>query len=208
MTGQERPYHKYIFDQVGRQFVGAFEEMYRAEHHEGFDSWGQDDMLSLGKRLALAILWGRSYGSVLDMGCGKGAFTSLLKTPENRVVGLDISPTAIQKAKGRFPAVEFEVADINDLAQLQPHLAGGVNLVVLKEVLSYVANWRELVRSVARAADYALLSLYLPPNPIGFVKTFADFKECLEESHETIHEVMVDQQSLFLFSERRLAKPN
>ncbi len=51
----ERPYHKYVFDVRNRAFVGNFEEMYRREDLEGYDSWGQEDLQSLEKQLSLAV---------------------------------------------------------------------------------------------------------------------------------------------------------
>jgi len=133
----ERPYHKYVFDSEKRKFVGDFEEMYKNEAVRNYDSWSQDDLTDVVTRLSLTILGVHSFESVLDVGCGKGAFTHLLKKKNNRVVGIDISQTAINKAKVRYPNVEFRCLDIaNGFGEIKEHF----ELVIVKEVLSYIKN--------------------------------------------------------------------
>lgn len=51
----------------------------------------------------------------LDIGCGTGAFSSLLAKTSERVLALDLSPNMIGLARERsaqFPNIEFEVADV------------------------------------------------------------------------------------------------
>ncbi len=43
------PYHKYVFDEEKGKFVGQFEEMYKNEDVEHYDSWFQEDLTSLSK---------------------------------------------------------------------------------------------------------------------------------------------------------------
>lgn len=52
-------------------------------------------------------------GISLDFGCGKGDFTTLLhqSLPNWRIVGLDISTVAIQRAKELYPGLEFYTFD-------------------------------------------------------------------------------------------------
>ena len=72
-------YHKYVFDQKAKAFVGDFEKMYLDEDKDCFDSWYQEDSRQLNRNIALSILKGWNFNSVLDVGCGKGALTHLLK---------------------------------------------------------------------------------------------------------------------------------
>src|SRR3954452_11126485 len=115
------PYHRFVFDTQKRRFVGEFEEMYRHEADEGYDSWHQDDMATLARRVALSMLAVRPWQSILDVGCGKGAFTGMLATGSNRVVGVDMSETAIGVAKARHPDVDFRVLDADGLSDLGEH---------------------------------------------------------------------------------------
>src|SRR5205085_5248803 len=116
-----KPYYRFVFETVQRRFVGESEEMYRREHEEGFDSWDQEDVGGLlDKRLSLTILVGLPARRVLDMGCGKGAFTSLIARPDREVVGVDISPTAIDKARERAPEIDFRVGTTDDVEEGAP----------------------------------------------------------------------------------------
>lgn len=206
MDSNERPYHKYVFDTTNRKFVGAFEDMYRAEDSEGFDSWQQDEVNHRWIRLALAILADRAFDSILDIGCGKGVFTSQLKTPTNHITGLDISPTAIKKAKLRFPHIDFRVIDVNDPALLEEHIfdngTARFDLVVIKGVLAYLSNWQDVIRAATASARHTLIFEYVPPNPIGFVKNFDEIKACVSESQQILSEDVIDQHELLLFSEK------
>jgi len=111
-----QPYHKYVFDTEKRQFIGQFEEMYQAEDSEGFDSWFEQDLRHLRKKISYAILSAYNFSRILDVGCGKGTFTHLLKKHNNQVVGIDVSETAIRKARESFPDIDFRCGDIHKLA--------------------------------------------------------------------------------------------
>jgi SAM-dependent methyltransferase len=65
----------------------------------------------------LKMLDGRRYGRVFEIGCGAGYFTRLLARIADQVVALDISPSAIARARalGIGPGVvDFRVANIMD----------------------------------------------------------------------------------------------
>jgi len=66
---------------------------------------------------ALIALMGLKKGTtVLDAGCGQGAFTDLLAKEGMSVFGVDISEVGIRKAKAKYPelADRFFVSDLND----------------------------------------------------------------------------------------------
>jgi len=89
------------------KFIGAFEEMYR----NCPDPWHQNGVQPLAEDIALLLLSKRRYRRVLDIGCGKGRFTSRLKSATGAsVTALDVSPTAIEIAQSRYPDIEFLVA--------------------------------------------------------------------------------------------------
>lgn len=115
-------YHKYVFDTNNRRFVGKFEEMYQQERIANFDSWHQDDTRQLNRKIALEILGGYNFENIIDIGAGKGALTHQLKKLNNHVLGLDISPTAIEVARACFPDIEFDVAYVNDLPWFTTYL--------------------------------------------------------------------------------------
>jgi predicted TPR repeat methyltransferase len=86
----------------------------------------------------VAMLNERRYARALEIGCGAGRFTSFLTQIADRVVALDISPTAIERAHaaGISPeAVDFRVANIMDY---DPHAEGPWDLIVMSETIYYL----------------------------------------------------------------------
>ncbi|MDD5392913.1 MAG: class I SAM-dependent methyltransferase [Thiothrix sp.] len=206
-------YHKYVFDSSNRRFVGKFEEMYQQEKIVNFDSWHQDDSRQLNRKIALEILSGYNFGKIIDIGTGKGTLTHQLKKFNNHVLGLDISPTAIEVARARFPDIEFDVADVNDLPWLTLYLdnkyggnaqARGADLVFTAECLSYIEHWKELICELANRTRYLMINLFIPPNPIGFVKSIEEL-EAEVSLHFEILELVVIKRSRFvvLFAQSR-----
>lgn len=196
-------YHKYVFDTNKRYLVGKFDEMYKNESKENFDSWHQEDSRQLNRKIDLAIFEQWNFRSIVDIGCGKGALTHLLKKRNNVVLGVDISETAVQIANSRFPDIEFHVLDLRDVPAASNFLAerralwGGIDLVFSSECLSYIENWRELLGAISRSSKYLLVSLYLPENPIGFVKTPEELELAIAE-HYTVIECVRMMKSRFV----------
>jgi SAM-dependent methyltransferase len=188
-------YHEYVFDVENRRFIGDFEAMYKDESVSVFDSWHQEDTRQLNRKIAFSILDKYNFKNIVDVGCGKGTLTYILKKNNNYVVGLDVSPTAAQIAKSRYPDIDFDVLDINDVDLYSLYLKrlalqGGVDLVAVFECLSYLSNWREFLSVTSSYSEYIVLSLFLPEDPIGAVKDIDDLevelrkKWCIIESVE------------------------
>lgn len=188
------PYHKFVFDTENRRFVGDFEAMYQQEDAENFDSWFQDDMNHLTKRLVLALLSQYNFNKILDFGCGKGTFTHLLKKANNSVKGIDISKTAISKANAKYPDIDFIAAEAEFFKN-----ATMFDLVVAIEVFSYLKNWKEVLKDIANSCKYFIISLYLPPNPIGFVKTLEELEENLKLHFEIETKLVANNESTIFF---------
>jgi 2-polyprenyl-3-methyl-5-hydroxy-6-metoxy-1,4-benzoquinol methylase len=144
-------YHKYLFDEEARRFVGDCEAMYAAEDNEGFDSWHSHDVRQLRMRLARAMLADYSFASMLEIGCGKGSAAQFLKRYNNRVLGIDLSHTAIAKARATFPDIEFRCLDARDIVSLGERF----ELVAVQGVLVYIEPVAEAARR-GRAHDAVL----------------------------------------------------
>lgn len=197
-------YHAYVFDESSRRFVGRFEEMYRAEQRCGFDSWHQDDVRNLTKRICSEVTPGYNFDRILDVGCGKGAFTQLLKRHNNKVVGIDISESALAVARARCPDVEFVAVDAVGPSFDAAALGGPFDLVVCLELLSYVESWRDLLGRFAAIGRYTLIGLYLPENPIGFVKSLADLVGACAERFDMLEDIRLQvRRQIVLFMESR-----
>ena len=169
----DKKYHKYVFDVPERRFVGNFEQMYQAEGVEKFDSWHQDDIRHLPRRILLDTISDINFEVVVDLGCGKGSFTHVLKRKNNYVAGIDISPTAIHRAEERYPDIDFINMDVNDLDRLSAFIRGikaPVSLVCAREILSYLVKWEDILKLLSTYTQYLVIGLDIPENPIGFVK--------------------------------------
>lgn len=88
----------------------------------------------------MALLDGRRYRRVLEIGCGAGVFTRRLSTIADTVVALDVAPSAIERARALSlepSSVEFRVANVMDY---DPHADGPWDLVVIAEMI-YLLGW-------------------------------------------------------------------
>jgi SAM-dependent methyltransferase len=120
---------------IDQQAQGFFEELWQHGDHWEFDSSAFEQ--ARYARL-LALLDGRHYAHVLELGCGSGAFTHHLVRVADHVVALDISPTAIARACALWagPAtVDFRQANIMEY-DLQAE--GPWDLVVLSDTMCYL----------------------------------------------------------------------
>lgn len=173
-------YHDYVFDALNRRFVGRFEEMYRAEALDHFDSWDQDNPHRLDAHLVRALVDSCDPRNVVDIGCGKGFLTSLLMQSHRMVLGCDVSETAISVARDRNPSARFSHLLDSSIYPLVQFLfearqsLGVIEMVVISQVLSYVADWKDFIDIASTYGSSLCLALYLPTDPIGYVKSWDD----------------------------------
>jgi SAM-dependent methyltransferase len=84
------------------------------------------------------LLGGRRHARALEVGCGAGTFTRRVAGVADSVVAVDISPTAIERARLASPsmsAVEFRVANI---MEYDVKAEGPWDLVVMSETIYYL----------------------------------------------------------------------
>jgi 2-polyprenyl-3-methyl-5-hydroxy-6-metoxy-1,4-benzoquinol methylase len=97
--------------------------------------------LTKAERTADAIIRLQTAGAVLDVGCGEGLLADRLGARGYTVSGVDISPSAVDRARLRCAAharVHIAVADV--LAQPLP---GRFDIIVLSEILGYLTFGRK-----------------------------------------------------------------
>jgi len=118
------------------KYIGRFEDMYRNAKEV---PWHQDETVSaIFSDLTVVILKHRHIRSLLDVGCGMGYMAERLRRELpglNRVVGLDISETAVACAAEMFPDIEFVAGTLDNLS-----LEDRFDVVVSKDVLWYVLD--------------------------------------------------------------------
>lgn len=104
--------------------------------------WHQDKIADeLDLSIARSFARVRSpYDTILDVGCGLGYFAHELLGLGRNVYGIDVSPTAIQKLKARFPHIDARVADTTERQGDRPLFPGisAFDLVVCRGLFWYV----------------------------------------------------------------------
>ncbi|NPE27390.1 class I SAM-dependent methyltransferase [Methanococcoides sp. SA1] len=173
--------------------------MYSNEEKECYDSWHQDDLTHFGKKISLTVLDRYNFDTILDIGCGKGAFTHLLKKQNNKVVGIDLSETALLKAKTKYKDIDFIKCKIEDIDEI-----GSMwSLTVLYEVLSYIENWDTCLQNISKCTEYIYVSLYIPPNPIGYIKNFDELRFGIYKYFTIEEELVWNNETILILGKRK-----
>jgi SAM-dependent methyltransferase len=88
--------------------------------------------------------------TILDFGCGRGAWTVMLRRrfPNAQIIGLDISTAAIERARADFPDATFATSDGREV----PHEDGFFDLVFSYHVLEHVLSLEETAAEMSRLA--------------------------------------------------------
>lgn len=90
------------------KLIGHFDEMYKSFDDPWHQSEPGHNALSASRNIAMLNMAKYGVRSVVEFGCGLGYYTDLLRRSLGlRVVGVDISSTAIDKARQRFPDSMF-----------------------------------------------------------------------------------------------------
>jgi SAM-dependent methyltransferase len=95
----------------------------------------------------LPLIASKAHGvSILELGCGDGRDTEVLARAGHRVVGVDLSVSAVAEAASRLPSCEFHCQDIR-----APFPEAGANVnVVLASLCLHYFPWAETVSIVRR----------------------------------------------------------
>jgi SAM-dependent methyltransferase len=97
----------------------------------------------------LELLSDRHYERVLEIGCGEGTFARLLSPLAGSVVGIDVSPEAIGRARQEpVEGIEFRLGDV---MQFPFREQGPWDLIVMIETIPYL-GWRQTFYDLARLA--------------------------------------------------------
>jgi SAM-dependent methyltransferase len=118
-----------------RKIQSFFEELWQRG-----DPWDLETSEFEQRRCArlLEILSARRYAKALEIGCAAGVFTRLLAQVADRLVALDVSPTAIERAKATWTgpvSAEFQVANI---IEYDARREGPWELVVMSDTVYYL----------------------------------------------------------------------
>lgn len=128
------------------KLVGEFDEMYK----DFDDPWHQStrEIFASEKAVGLNLLQHLKdkfhIETVVELGCGLGDYTARIQELGFKVTGIDISPTAIEKAKlkhasqiqktGNLEFLVSEFGNFNQLKELKP------DVVLMPEITWYVLD--------------------------------------------------------------------
>jgi SAM-dependent methyltransferase len=125
------------------RFIGRFEEMYQ----QFADPWCLADAMRTSYRKWDSVITMRHFGiqSIVEFGCGLGFYTSILAQEGFRVIGIDVSQTAIAKAQARFPELSFRCDVVANLARYNDYdavLFADITWYILPELDDLFAEMR------------------------------------------------------------------
>lgn len=117
------------------KLVGQFEEMY--QNFE--DPWEQSvkEEWASEKAVALNLIIKHNAQKVIELGCGLGHYTKKIHDSGINIQGVDVSQTAIDKAKANYPDCDFMVADILDFSIYRDYQP---DIIVMAEITWYVLD--------------------------------------------------------------------
>lgn len=105
------------------------------------------------------------HDSILDVGCASGEITKLLTTISNDVTGIDVSKSAIERAKKNVPQAKFEVASLEDFQTTKKY-----DVIVCAEILCYILDRKQALQKLKQLGKYLVTSNFIICLPIASLK--------------------------------------
>lgn len=131
---------------------------WNSEQYLKFKAQRTQPAVDLVKRIGI-----NSPQKILDIGCGPGNSTKVLKGafPNAEILGIDSSENMIAKAKQTYPDIAFEVADITDESQnLQ-----SFDIIFSNACLQWIPNHREFIPRIFNKLNKGgVLAVQIPMN--------------------------------------------
>jgi len=76
--------------------------------------------------------------------------------------------------------------------------------VFSSEAFSYFSNYKKLLKEISEVSDYFMISLYLPNDPIGFVKSESELLDDIRCYFEIVEHVSLSvQKSVIVFAKSK-----
>lgn len=169
-------YHDFVIKN-GR-LVGEFEQMYQKSKEIPWHQNEQEDWLDI--RITIQLLKEYApFDCICDFGCGLGYFLDILRKnigrPGSKLIGYDISPTSLEKAKKLIPDIEPHELDLmknNEIRHKEDKICGK-RLFAIRGALWYVfpdmENVVENIGNRTAEGDFFLVGQNFPPLDSDFV---------------------------------------
>lgn len=127
------------------------------------DPWNMESGLEQARFAATNALVERHFGhvgSLLEVGCGEGHQTQALRRLADEVYGIDVSPTAIERARVRVPDAQFAATDIHQ--QPWGEQRGRFDLVLACEVLYYIRDIPATIERMRHLGRACMVTFFAP----------------------------------------------
>ncbi len=93
------------------------------------------------------------HDSILEVGCAEGVFTSMIAGAAQRVVAIDVSPTAIARAQTRCPKPTYRTTSLQEFQANEVF-----DLVVCAETLYYMKDVARAIEKLSSLGRYCVVS--------------------------------------------------
>lgn len=108
-------------------------------------------------------------GTFLDAGCGAGYGSAELARSGEQVVGIDVSPEAIEHARSNYAGenLRFEQASCTAI----PGGGGAFHLITAFEVIEHLPDWRNFLQEARRVLHPGGMFLVSTPNRLYYAES-------------------------------------
>ena len=144
---------------------------------------------------------------ILDVGCGTGHHVDALSQQNLKVLGIDISPSMIQKAKQNFPKLDFSVGDVLDSSQFNANVFTHIlclyfTIYYFPDKRRFFDNCIEWLKSggylIVHLVDREKFDPILPPgNPLYIVSPQKYAKERITTTKVTFNDFVYNSDFKF-----------
>jgi predicted TPR repeat methyltransferase len=141
LAGMRPAYVKGLFDQYAPKFDAAL--------MDDLGYRGPDLLLAAVLAACAAVGRPATFLRVIDLGCGTGLAARAFSGVAGEIIGIDLSPRMIERARLTGLYAEVEVGEIVEGLARRPD--AGADLIVAADVMVYLHNMTPLLAEVARA---------------------------------------------------------
>jgi len=139
---------------------------------------------------------------ILDIGCGTGHHVANMASKGLDVMGIDISPSMIEKAKQNYPEYKFEVANALDGSTFQPNTFTHIlclyfTIYYMQDKMTFFTNCMKWLKPggylIVHLVDREMFDPILPPgNPLLYVSPQKYAKERITKTHVKFNDFSYD----------------
>ena len=72
------------------------------------------------------------------------------------------------------------------------------DITIVLETLSYIEDWKKVISDISTFSLYIYISLYIPLNPIGFVKSQEDLVQHVQKYFSILEKIIYNEQNIFI----------